>query len=247
MNLRWLAFALLLAACSSSVDDGVTDANLLENEQWWPYRVRIREPWPAPGREEPLPIGMTGVLIRVEPSGKPRIDFGKVGKYEIPPGMTDIADRANEIRLGKAPKEAPNFTYAIRSRMVDASGDAVKPLDAERVTQRDFLCVYADPDAASFEALARALTPLATRDGVMTILFPQGKHEDEAVRRRLHALEWKVPFLYDFLSEPYTRTLLPDGTPFPYVMLQTAEGRVLLQGAWNPELVAKLDAELQRG
>jgi hypothetical protein len=216
MKLCCVVLVLALAACSGPADDGVTNANLLEQEQWWPYRVRMRESWQAPGRDEPLPANLTGVLIRVEPSGRPRIDFGKIGKYEIPPEKTDIADRSNEIRLGKAQKEAPNFIYAIRSRMLDPTGDAVKPLDAETVTQRGFLCVYADPDLPGFDAMARAL-------------------------------EWKVPFLYDVLSEPYTRTLLPDGTPFPYVVLQTAEGRVLMQGAWSPELVAKLDAELPHG
>jgi hypothetical protein len=248
VKLSCVVLLLALAACSGRVDEAVSDANLLANEQWWPYRVQLREPWPVPGGGEPLPERMMGVLIRVEPSGNLRIDFGKRGKYEIPPGKTDIAERANQIRLGKAHKEAPNFVYAIRDRMVDPEGESVRGLPPERLDGTPgFLCVYADPAAADFEALARALAPLSTRDGVMTILFPQGTHADEAIFERLHALEWKVPFLYDFLSEPYTRTLVPDGTPFPYVMLQTSEGRVLLQGAWNPELVAKLDAELQRG
>jgi hypothetical protein len=78
----------------------------------------------------------------------------------------------------------------------------------------------------------------------MTILFPQGQHDDLATRERLRKLGWPVPYLADFLSEPYTRTLLVEGTPFPYVMLQTAEGRVVYQGVWKRELEPQLGSAL---
>jgi hypothetical protein len=65
------------------------------------------------------------------------------------------------------------------------------------------------------------------------------------VRDRLRSLGWTVPFLLDFLSEPYTRTLVYGETPMPYVMLQTNEGRVLLEGAWRADLAAELKASVE--
>lgn len=229
----------------------VTEQNLLASEQFWPYRVRLTEAYPVSGRDEPLPVGLTGVLIRVEPSGSPRIDFGGLGKYEIFVRATDLLARANEIRTGNAQKEEPNFIHAIKSRMLDSSSEVLQPLRLEETLRRSgFLCVFADPRAEGFDALAAALAPLRERHGVMTILFAQGTHSDPELREKLRALEWPVPFLPDFLSEPYTRTLLVEGTPMPHVLLQTAEGRVLFQDQWgadaSPRLIAALDEAFGR-
>lgn len=234
-------------ATAAQTTDDINASNLLANERYWPYRVKLTADWQPPGRDEPLPAGFAGVLIRVEPSGLPRIDFGRFGKYEVTVEQTDLVERANQIRQGREAKEEPNFVHAIKSRMLVSDSDSLVPLQPPEVAgHRAFLCVFADPGAAGFEAIAHALVPLRDRDGVMTILFAQGTHPDPALREQLRALDWKVPFLYDYLSEAYTRTLLVDGTPFPYVMLQTAEGRVLLQGAWSADLAEKLDAELRR-
>jgi hypothetical protein len=229
-----------------SDEQDVTEQNLLASERFWPYRVRLNETHPVAGRDEPLPAGLTGVLIRVESSGLPRIDFGSLGKYEIPVRVTDLLARANEIRMGNAQKEEPNFIHAIKARMLDSSSEVLQALRLEETMQRrGFLCVFADPGAEGFDEMAQALAVLRERHGVMTILFPQGTHADPELRERLRALEWPVPFLPDFLAEPYTRTLLVDGTPMPYVMLQTAEGRVLFQRRWGAEasleLVSALD------
>lgn len=252
ISLRTLTALLALAplacgdpsqpAASASADSAVTAENLLEGELYWPYRVSLTAPWPEQAsQEEALPPGLTGVLIRVEASGLPRIDFGKWGKHEVPVERTDLLARANRIRTGDEVKEAPNFVHAIASRMLDSASDAPRPLPVEEAAKpRAFLCVFADPSDPGFEALARALAPLREREGLMTILFPQGEHADAGVRERLRALAWPVPYLFDFLSEPYTRTLLAEGTPFPYVMLHTREGRVIWQAGWSPEVEAEL-------
>jgi hypothetical protein len=227
------------------VEEEITQQNLLARERFWPYRVALSEPHPVIGRSEPLPAGLVGVLIRVESSGLPRIDFGSLGKHEIPVRSTDLLERANGIRRGELEKTEPNFIHAIESRLLDSASDALQPLRIEETIDRPgFLCVFADPDAEGFGELVSALVPLRERHGVMTILFPRGSRPDAAVRDQLRALEWPVPFLPDFLSEPYARTLLSEETPLPYVMLQTAEGRVLFQGPWRAdasELVAAFD------
>jgi hypothetical protein len=224
----------------------VTEENLLASERFWPYRVGLTGPW-QPAREgASLRPNAVGVLIRVEPSGMPRIDFGSAGKYEVPVAGTDLLERSNQIRLGAVEKRFPNFIHAIRTRMLDPRAAPLRPLNVEEVTGRSgFLCVYADPAAEDFGELARALIPLRERHGVLTILFPQGVHGDAAVGAQLRSLEWPVPFLADFLSEPYTRTLLVEGTRLPTLVLQTSEGRVLYEGRGKGDvaaLTAALDA-----
>jgi hypothetical protein len=223
----------------------ITAENLLAAERFWPYRVALTVSKTVPNRVDPLSPGTTGVLIRVEPSGLPRLDFGYGGKYELPLEQTDLLERANQTRLGQMPKEEPNFIHAIKSRMLDAESEKPQRLEMQLVMARHgFLCVFADLAMPDFDELAEALAPLRDRRGVMTILFPQGEHDDLAVRERLRELDWPVPYLADFLSEPYTRTLLVEGTSFPYVMLQTAEGRVVFQGVWKQGLEQQIGSAL---
>lgn len=227
----------------------VVGSNLLASERFWPYRVALIESWD--GAAEPIPRGMTGVLIRVETSGLARIDFGRRGKFEIPVADTDLLERANRIRTGGLEKAEPNFVHAIKTRMLDPASEPLRALPSEASqSRRGFLCVFADPGAAEFAEIAHALAPLRKREEVLTILFAQGSYADAAVRERLRSLAWPVPFSYDFLSEPYTRTLLVAGTSFPALLLQTNEGRVIFQGAWSPQAIAPLvaawDAEFAR-
>ena len=59
-------------------------------------------------------------------------------------------------------------------------------------------------------------------------------------------MKWTAPFVFDHLSEPYTKTLLSPQTPLPAVQLQTAEGRVLFEGRWSSAVVREIDAALGR-
>lgn len=238
----------LLAATSggpAAPAEAITASSLARAERFWPYRVSLVEDWQPAGREKPLRSGTVGVLIRVETSGVARIDFGSAGKYEVPVDETDLAQRADRIRRGELAKQAPNFTEAIATRLVDSAGEQLSSLaPAASADRPGFLCVFADPDGEEFGGLAVALAPLADRHGVMTILFPQGQHRDAAIREQLRSLGWRVPFVYDFLSEAYASTLLADGTPMPALLLQTNEGRVLFQGPGSPGVVPELTAAL---
>jgi hypothetical protein len=224
----------------------VTGENLLASERFWPYQVALVEPWTPEGRAQPLQPGTRGVLIRVEASGRARIDFGRNGRHAVPLGVTDLLQGANRIRRGEERKAGPNFALAIGSKLVDPESDRLAPFGLPRALGRPgFLCVFADPDADDFAGLAAALAPLQERHGVLTILFPQGQHPDARVRDRLRALDWSVPFAYDFLAEAYSRSLLPDASPLPALLLQTDEGRLLFQSPWRagivPELASALD------
>lgn len=223
----------------------VTEENLLASERFWPYHVELTKPWQGAGRKQPLPAGTMGVLIRIEASGLARIDFGRDGLSEVQVGMTDLLERANRIRTGGLRKMAPNFVLAIGPRLVDSAGDSLRPYLVGAVfEQRGFLTVFADPDAEGFGALAKELAPLSKRKGVLTILVPVGEHPDAQLRERLRSVGWTVPFVYDHLADSYVRSLLPEKTPQPAIMLQTNEGRVLFQSGWNADVVPKLSAAI---
>lgn len=219
----------------------VTEQNLLASERYWPYHVALTKP------HAPLRAGTTGVLIRVETAGAARIDFGRDGLREVPVASTDLVERANRVRRGELAKRAPNFVLAIAPRLVDTSAEKPAQYGLERTAgQRGFLTVFADPEAESFRKLAKALAPLAQREGLLTILFPQGDHPDPVVFDALRAVGWTVPFVYAHLSGPYTRSLLPDGSPRPALLLQTPEGRVLFQSGWREGAAAELGAAVDR-
>jgi len=241
---RLLLHALPAFATAAEMP-AVTAASLFENERLWPYRVTLIEPWQPADREEPLKVGSSGVLIRVEPRGVARIDFSAEGKRQVPIERTDLVESANRIRRGELAKQAPNFVHAIATRLVDSASGTLAGLSPEAIAGRPgFLCVFTDPDDEAFEALAVALAPLRDRHGVVTVLFPQGTHPDARTRERLRSLGWTVPFLYDFLSEPYTRTLIDESTTMPAVLLQTDEGRVVYQGGLRADDVQELTAAL---
>jgi hypothetical protein len=238
----------LLASCLGAASAGVTAANLLDHEQLWPYRVNLTESWQPPGGGAALAAGTIGVLIRVEAGGVARIDFSSDGKYEVPIEKTDLVESANRISRGELAKAAPNFFYAIGAHLVDSAGDELDALSPETLSdRRTYLCVFVDPADEHFVELAKALRPLKARSDMETILFPQSEQPDAATRDQLRAADWKVPFVYGFLSAPYTRTLLRDGTPYPSVLLVTNEGRVLFQDTWQASTAPRLRAALESG
>jgi hypothetical protein len=246
----------------------VTEHNLLESERFWPYHVALIRPWRPAARAKPLPAGVSGVLIRVEASGpatrhRPpglwgalsglvalgrspapllaRIDFGREGLHTVPIAETDLLGNANRVRSGGLPKFGPNFVVALGPRLVDASYAAPRALGVrEAMRYRGFLAVFADPTADGFAELATALAPRRERSGVLTVLLPQGEHPDAEIHRRLRSLDWTICFVFDYLSAPYTRSLLPESSRLPFLMLQTGEGRVLFQGVWEPEVASDL-------
>jgi hypothetical protein len=218
----------------------VTAGNLLANERFWPYQVALVRGWKPTDASNELVSGTSGVLVRVEEGGFARIDFGRDGLFDVPVVATDLLVRANDVRLGKLDKMAPNFVFAIGPRLLDSAAEKLRPVTAEEFSEPDsFLCVFADPSADGFEAIAKALAPLRERAGLMTVLFPQGAHPDPTMREKLRGLAWPVPFVHDHLSEAYTPSLLA-GTSAPALLLVTNEGRALLRASWKPALVAEI-------
>jgi hypothetical protein len=242
----FLLLALATAARAAAAQAGaVGPQDLFASEAWWPYRATLVQDWTPGAGGPPLRKGTRGVLIRVETPERARVDFGRAGLYELPIAATDLAASADRIRRGELAKAGPNFVVAIGARLLDPEPAPPLAFAIERVRgQRRFLCVFADPDAAGFDDLARGLAPLAEREGVQTILFPQTRSSDAAVAEALRARSWRIPFVAGHLSEAYTRTLLPANATPPALLLQTAEGRVLFASPWRSSVVAELEASL---
>jgi hypothetical protein len=225
----------------------VTLDNLMANERFWPYQVELRADWQPAGGKPPLRPGATGVLVRVQPGGAARVDFGRDGLHEVPVASTDLVERANQVRLGSLRKAAPNLVHSIAPRLVDSESESPRNFDfAAAFAPAAFLSVFADPASRGFAELAAALAPLRARPGLLTVLYPQGAYPDMlATRQQLRALGWPVPFVMDSYAEAYTRSQLGEDTPLPALMLHTREGRLLYRGAWSgalpPELSSALD------
>ncbi len=213
----------------------VTQANLVESERFWPYQVALTKPSPPThSSATELPAGSLGVLIRVEVAHQARLDFGRDGLITVPVSATDLIARANAIRTGATVKTAANFAFAIGPRLVDADSEAPVRLEfAKSMDRAGFLCFFTDPTAPSFPKLAGALAPLAGRDGVLAVLFPQGEHVDSALHTQLRAAGWKGAFVVNHLSEAYTRTLIDSAIKAPTLALYSAEGRVLWTGVFD--------------
>jgi len=219
----------------------VSEANLLPSERFWPYQVELTEPFVVSRAERTIPTGTRGILIRVEASGAARVDFGRDGLFTVPVKSTDLLQRANAIRVGAAKKTAPNLTYAIAPRLIDAGSELGAPLPFEKSIDRaGFLCFFADPLAASFPHSASLLAPLSNRGGVLSVLFAQGR--EGLTHEQLRAAGWKGAYVVDPLAAPYTKTLIDGEVTVPTLALYTAEGRLL----WQGELDGTLPPELTR-
>lgn len=233
-------------SAADSVAPPITSANLLASERFWPYQVALTRSWRAAASKPLLPAGSLGVLIRVEPSGA-RLDFGRDGLFAVPVSATDLIARANQVRTGAATKVAANFTFALGPRLMDSTLDVLRRLPlAASADRAGFLCVFADPNAASFPALAAALAPLEGRDGVMTVFFPQGERPDGEVHAKLRAAGWRTAFVLDHLSEAYTRTLLDGALPEATLALLTPDGSVLWSSPFAGEIPPTLTSTWQR-
>jgi hypothetical protein len=231
--LRAIVLFCLLASCLGAASAVVTAANLLEHEQLWPYRVTLAEAWQPPGGAAVLAAGTVGVLIRIETGGVARIDFASDGKYEIPIEKTDLV----EAPIGSSAERSRNGRRTSSTRSARTSS-ILQPIRSLRcVPRRSTIgaptCVYSRiRGQKEFAEMVTALRPLKAH--VETIFFPQGEQPDAATRDQLRAADWKVPFVYGFLSEPYTRTLVRDGTSLPAVMLVSNEGRLLFGERGRP-------------
>ena len=224
----------------------ITEAALLDAERFWPYRVALTSAWRSEAAATTLREGTVGVLIRAQQGGLARVDFGRHGLYELPVARTDLVERANQVRRGERRKMAPNFVLALGPRLLEPGPSHPRSVRMSQVfEERWFLTVFSGPREERLRELAEGLRSLASVPGLMTILLPQGELPDPEMARRLREVDWPISFVMDHLSESYMRTLLREDFELPSVMLQTAEGRVLLESPWREGLAGAVRDALE--
>ena len=206
--------------------------NLYASERFWPHQIRLVEDWKPAGWEGDFGWGM-GVLLRVRADGTLRVDFSRFGKHWIPAEVTDVIERANEIRLGTGHKFGPNLLMALKNRLLDPSGQTLREIPNDLMERRLFLLVFADPRAEDFPALAEGLAPLAREADVEVVLLPQGGHRDSHVYKACHDAGWRGSFLLDRFSPAYSEGLLDVSARLPFLQLATPEGRLVWEAPWT--------------
>jgi hypothetical protein len=212
--------------------DVVTYANLYERESDWPYRIQLTQDWKPEGWVGRFGFGV-GILVRVEPSGDLRVDFGHLGKFLVPARETNVLAEANKIGSGEVEKTRANFVVAVGTRLLDPALDPPRPVEKMRTEDaRAFLLVFADPGSANFRSIATSVSPVLESEGVLVVLVPQGGRRDGSVLNACRAAGWTAPFLFDRFVLPLTESLLEEPPQTPHVMLVTPEGRLLYSAAW---------------
>lgn len=237
-------------AAAGSVADvasrpAVSEANLLEQESFWPYQLTLVEPWQPSGSERTLPSGTPGVLIRVEDSGLARIDFSNLGVHDVPVARTDLVRRANEVASGERRKFGPNLLVAVGRRLMSSLGTGPEAFE-DLLESKLVLCIFADADAPSLPKLARAISQLERRYDFQPMLFPQGEFEDADVLARLQEIGWGLPFMPSRYAGPYSESLIDPSVALPAVSLSTPEGRLILEMPWRPEASTDLGEALEK-
>ena len=228
-------------------DEPIDYANLYRHEKSWPYRVTLTEAWKPAGWEGRFGWGV-GILVRVESTGRLRIDFASLGKYLVPAEATNVIEEANRIRRGELRKPRPNFVNAVGTRLLDLASDRVRPVaesyfdGVERI-----LVLFADPTTEDFRTIAAEIALWARQSGTVYILFPQGGHRDGATLNACRSSGWGDPVLFDRFVVPMTASYLGEVPEAPVAMLLSPEGRLIFSGAWNTrtrrDLRAVLDPE----
>jgi hypothetical protein len=219
-------------AADATAGDAITQANVYEQERYWPAIVALTKEWLPQGETKPLKAQYRGTLVRVEADGRVRIDFGRHGKYDVPMDHTDLVERANEVRAGTRSKLAQNFVLRVGNSLVDSSGERMRPHTIDELAGASgYLCIFADPRAEDFPTLAKQLAAFEGVNGVRTVFFPQSTAREDLgfVYERLRTLSWHAAFMYPELSRNYTLSLLGEIPERPRSQLVSPEGRVLYE------------------
>jgi len=239
-------FAVPVRSSPGEAAGRIDAGNLYANERAWPHRTRLAIDWMPPGADGSLRSGTRAVVVRVDGDGTARLDFGRLGRYQVPVGATDLVSRANEIAAGNRSKHQPNFLDVVAARTWKVSPDAPPRPNARLASKRWFVSVFGDSEAESFGSIARAITQAQVPLDVEVIVFAQGAPSDRQVYERLAALEWWVSFSIAHVTPAITRTLFGPETGFPLVAVFSPEGRLALRiddpAAQGEALTRSLDA-----
>lgn len=207
----------------------VTLENLPRQERFWPHQVQLVQDWKPEGWEGDFGWGM-GVVIEVDSGARVRVDFSRFGKHWIPGQVTDIVERANQIRLGEVVKFKPNLVLALGNRLLDPTGRTLVESEVDLFDQNAFVLVFADPRSEDFPDLVGTLSALFGRAGLHCVLLPQGGHPDFHVWKAAHDAGWQGSFLLERFSPAYSAGFLDAPERLPWIEVRSPEGRRVWQG-----------------
>ena len=210
----------------------ITSENLFQNERYWPYHVILEEAWKPrgfQGESFAWEQGTVGVLVRVEPGGLLRVDFGRFGVHEVPISATTVLERANQIQRGERSKAAPNFVVAVIRRCLSLEGSPPQYWTAASVAEVDrFVLVAGEPGSESLRRRLKKLTPLAEDKGTAFVLLPHGSHRmDPAVIEKARSDGWPGCVVHSRFSDAYRHSIFGEDAERTAAIIQTPEGRIL--------------------
>jgi hypothetical protein len=228
-----------------AANDRIDLDNLYAYETYWPYQIQLTGEWKPAGWEGDFAWGL-GVLLRVDPEQRLRVDFGHHGKHWVPADATDVLARANALREGATRKLGPNLVTAIGNRLLDPSGETLRPVTTDLKAQWAFLLAIADPADPGFGDLARALEGSAIREGLTVVLVSPVDYGDFKLYRVCYDQRWPGAFLRDRFGPAYAEGALEVGEEPPRLQLLTPEGRLLWTAPATPAAIEPLSAMLDR-
>ena len=216
----------------------ITAENIFDYEQYWPNIIQVSADWQPPPGAPNRPQVLQGVLVRIEQNGTVRMDLARYGRADLSIAQTDIVERANAVYRGEVFKHEGNLTLQIGNILVSSEASAPGPQSSRPIKMAPvLLCVFADPRAEEFGALAKRLAEFSRATQIVPIFIPQNveRGDLEFVHATLREHAWTAPFVYPDRAPVRTEILLREPPEASHLLLLTREGRILFNEPYDAE------------
>ena len=161
-------------AAAATADVAITQANVYENERYWPAIVALTQEWLPPGETKPAP-GAVPRDARPRGSGRPRPNrFRSARKARHPDGSHRSGPACERgARRVHERSSRTNFVLRVGNSLVDSSSQPMRPHTLDEIAGASgYLCIFADPRAEDFPTLARAARSARRREWCPDRLLP---------------------------------------------------------------------------
>lgn len=215
---------------SSTAKSGDEAAWLYENHTLWPLKVHATRDIEVPdGR---VPARTRGTLVRIEPDGTARVDFGRSGIQNVPVTKTDILAQAHAIRDGDQDPDRPNFVMLMGTRLGRTDLEYIQAYPYDQFTSHDlFLILYLEGLMEFDEELAesfRKVVSLSQEHGVLPFVHTTVPTKGLLLAHLLQVkLETPIPYVVGHLQEPMARVMGHNPHNMPMAVLVNEYGKVL--------------------
>lgn len=229
-----LAFATAGAALQSADPTFSFKDALAIPSKFWPTLVNTVKEIDLEvksGRAATISEGTRAVVIRLEPSGQLLVDFGREGIHLVDPSATNFVELSHAVANGKIDKLYGIMAGMIAQRLtIPTESGELLPYSFKTVNESDyFMLAYIEDDAGQFRVLSdfqKTSSELLKSTATTFLLMPTFDYRNKELSARLHAAGVRVPFMYDYLVKPYTKTMSHKPQP-PALIVTDANGRIL--------------------